>query len=98
MKNVPATPSAPLAICFDQELIERYDGESVPLALWATEYDTPEVEANMAGLYEQLCGKFGECPWRERFEDHNHMSQLFSFGTEDATVLNAFIRFYHTVR
>jgi acetyl esterase/lipase len=81
-----------------ESLIDDYDGETVPLALWVAEYDTPNVEANMAGLYAQLCRKLQECPWHERFDGHNHMSQLFSFGTDDATVLNAFIRFYHTVR
>ena len=42
MKNVPATHSAPPAICFDQELIERYDGRgprytSYPTALQFSE-------------------------------------------------------------
>ena len=42
MKNVPATNSAPPAICFDQELIERYDGRgprytSYPTALQFSE-------------------------------------------------------------
>ena len=42
MKNVPASNSAPPAICFDQELIERYDGRgprytSYPTALQFSE-------------------------------------------------------------
>jgi oxygen-independent coproporphyrinogen-3 oxidase len=42
MKNVPATNSTPPAICFDQELIERYDGRgprytSYPTALQFSE-------------------------------------------------------------
>ena len=42
MKNVPAANPAPPAICFDQELIERYDGRgprytSYPTALQFSE-------------------------------------------------------------
>ena len=52
MKNVPATSSAPPAICFDEELIKRYDGRgprytSYPTALQFSErLGEPEYRAN----------------------------------------------------
>ena len=79
-------------------LIDSYRGDRVPLALWRAGFDTAEVRDNMQTFYERLCAKFGGCPWYEQFDGYNHMSQLFSFGTDDSTVMNAFIRFYHTVR
>ena len=52
MKNVPATNPAPPAICFDEELIKRYDGRgprytSYPTALQFSErLGEPEYRAN----------------------------------------------------
>jgi hypothetical protein len=79
-------------------LVDDYRGDRVPLALWRAGFDTVEVRDSMQAFYEQLCNKFEDCPWYEQFDGYNHMSQLFSFGTDDNTVMNAFIRFYHTVR
>lgn len=70
----------------------------MPVALLSAEYDTPVVEAVIVGLREQLCETYRDCPSYEQLKGHNHMSGLFSFGTSDTTALNAFIRFYHTVR
>lgn len=81
-----------------QPLVETYEGDLVPVALVSAEYDTPVVEAAILGLREQLCEKYRDCPRYEQLKGHNHMSGLFSFGTSDTTALNAFIRFYHTVR
>lgn len=79
-------------------LVETYGGQRVPLALWSAEFDTEAVESNIVEFHRQLCAKFPDCPWYERLDGYNHMSQLFSFGTSDTTVMNAFVRFYHTVR
>lgn len=79
-------------------LIADYSGEPVPLALWKAEYDTEAVKAGIEAVHERLCAKFEVCPWIEEFEGHNHLSQLLSLGTNDSEVMNAFIRFYHTVR
>lgn len=79
-------------------LVDDYRGDRVPLALWTAGFDTEPVRDNMQAVYEQLCNKFDECPWLEQFHGYNHLSQIFSFGTDDGTVMNAFIRFYHTVR
>jgi acetyl esterase/lipase len=80
------------------DLIDAYGGERVPLALWSAEFDPLDVETGMARLHRQLCDKLDGCPGHEQMQGYNHMSQLFSLGTADATVMNAFIRFYHTVR
>lgn len=80
------------------ELIDDYGGERVPLALWSAQYDTAAVEIGIAGLYGHLCSKYQDCPWFEQLYGHNHLSHLLSLGTEDTDVMNAFIRFYHTVR
>jgi acetyl esterase/lipase len=79
-------------------LVDDYRGDPVPLALWRAGFDTAQVRNDTQALYEQLCDKFDDCPWLEQFDGHNHMSQIFSFGTDDGSVMNAFIRFYHTVR
>ena len=75
-----------------------YEGERVPLALWVAEYDTAEVTGGIGDLYEMLCRKYSGCPWNETLLGHNHVSHLMSLGTADTSVLNSFIRFYHTVR
>jgi triacylglycerol lipase len=79
-------------------LVANYAGERVPLALWTAEYDTAEVTADMADLEATLCRKYGDCPWAETLPGHNAVSHVMSLGTADTSVLNAFIRFYHTVR
>jgi pimeloyl-ACP methyl ester carboxylesterase len=79
-------------------LVDTYEGDRVPLALWRAEFDTDAVRDNMQALYDRLCARFDDCPWFEQFDGYNHMSSIFSFGTDDSTVTNAFIRFYHTVR
>lgn len=79
-------------------LVDDYRGERVPVALWRAGFDTVQVRDDTQSLYERLCEKFDDCPWLEQFDGYNHVSQIFSFGTDDGTVMNAFIRFYHTVR
>ena len=81
-----------------ERLVFSYDGERVPLALWTAQYDTAEVATGIADLHELLCRKYEGCPWTDRLEGHNHVSHIMSLGTADTSVLNAFIRFYHTVR
>jgi triacylglycerol lipase len=81
-----------------QELVDTYRGEHVPLALWHGEFDTAEVAEGMIALSEQLCSSYGHCPSIATLDGHNHVSHIMSLGTPDTTVLNAFIRFYHTVR
>jgi acetyl esterase/lipase len=80
------------------EMVSAYHGAYVPLALWSGEFDTAEVSDGIAALNEQLCGSYGHCPRIEQFEGHNPVSHIMSLGTDDTAVLNAFIRFYHTVR
>lgn len=75
-----------------------YAGEHVPLALWTAEYDTQQVADGIADLHELLCRKYDGCPWFEQIPGHNHVSHIMSLGTSDTSVLNSFIRFYHTVR
>lgn len=85
----------------DSELADaviEYQGARVPLALWYAEYDPPRVSASVADLHELLCRKYDGCPWYQQLNGHNHLSQIFSLGTADTSALNAFIRFYHTVR
>lgn len=81
-----------------EQLVINYEGERVPLALWTAQYDTAEVAAGIADLHEILCRKYEGCPWTDHLEGHNHVSHIMSLGTADTSVLNAFIRFYHTVR
>jgi hypothetical protein len=42
--------------------------------------------------------KYQGCPWTDHLAGHNHVSHIMSLGTADTSALNAFIRFYHTVR
>jgi triacylglycerol lipase len=81
-----------------ERLVFAYEGERVPLALWTAQYDTADVAASIADLHEVLCRKYEGCPWTEHLAGHNHVSHVMSLGTADTSVLNAFIRFYHTVR
>jgi triacylglycerol lipase len=81
-----------------EQLVFAYEGERVPLALWTAQYDTAEVAAGIADLHESLCRKYDGCPWTDHLEGHNHVSHIMSLGTADTSVLNPFIRFYHTVR
>jgi triacylglycerol lipase len=81
-----------------ERLVLDYEGERVPLALWTAQYDTAEVADGIADLHELLCRKYDGCPWTDRLEGHNHVSHVMSLGTADTSVLNSFIRFYHTVR
>jgi arylformamidase len=80
------------------ELASDYKGQPVPLALWTAEYDIPEVAEGIADLDETLCRKYADCPWTEQLPGHNHVSHIMSLGTADTSVMNSFIRFYHTVR
>lgn len=81
-----------------EQLVVDYEGERVPLALWTAQYDTAAVADGIADLHELLCRKYTGCPWTDRLEGHNHVSHIMSLGTADTSALNAFIRFYHTVR
>jgi triacylglycerol lipase len=81
-----------------EELLIDYEGKRVPLALWTGEYDTAEVTDGIADLHELLCRKYDGCPWSELMLGHNHVSHVMSLGTADTSVMNSFIRFYHTVR
>ena len=81
-----------------ERLVFDYKGERVPLALWTAQYDTAEVAAGIADLHEMLCRKYAGCPWTDHIEGHNQVSHMMSLGTADTSVLNSFIRFYHTVR
>jgi acetyl esterase/lipase len=81
-----------------EDLVFDYEGERVPLALWTGEYDTAEVAEGIADLHEVLCRKYDGCPWSELMLGHNHVSHMMSLGTADTSVMNSFIRFYHTVR
>lgn len=81
-----------------EELIGRFDGRPVPLALWSGEFDVPEVAGGVDALHEQLCRKYQQCPFFETFPGHNHLSYLMSMGTADTYAMNALIEFYHTVR
>lgn len=80
------------------QLVSDYEGEPVPLALWTAEYDTAKVAGGIADLREVLCRKYDGCPWAEQLFGHNHVSHIMSLGTADTSVMNSFIRFYHTVR
>ena len=81
-----------------EDLVFDYEGQRVPLALWTGEYDSVEVTDGIADFYEVLCRKYDGCPWSETIPGHNHVSHVMSLGTADTSVLNSFIRFYHTVR
>jgi hypothetical protein len=81
-----------------ERFVVDYEGERVPLALWTAQYDTAEVTAGIADLHEILCRKYQGCPWTEHLDGHNHVSHIMSLGTADTSVLNSFVRFYHTVR
>ena len=81
-----------------ERLVLGYEGERVPLALWTAQYDTAEVADGIADLHELLCRKYAGCPWTDHLEGHNHVSHVMSLGTADTSVMNSFIRFYHTVR
>lgn len=81
-----------------ERLVLDYEGERVPLALWTAEYDASEVAAGIARLHETLCRKYEGCPRTDLLEGHNRVSHLMSLGTADTSTLNAFFRFYHSVR
>ena len=81
-----------------RDLVDAYDGERVPLALWSAGLDPAEVEIGIADLFAQLCRKYGDCPRLTQLPGYNHLSHILSLGTDDTTVMEALISFYHTVR
>ncbi len=78
-------------------LVERYTGQYVPVYLWSAEYDPSNIESSVADLYAALCHKYADCPMYTQWQGYNHVSHVMSIDTEDRTITNGLIRFYHDV-
>jgi triacylglycerol lipase len=97
------TASHPMRLYFGEHgasqmplnLVDGYEGKSVPLLLLSAEYDP--LESGVAEMNEKLCRKYGACPMFVRLARHNHVSPVMSIDSADTSVTNEIIRFYHSV-
>jgi hypothetical protein len=78
-------------------LIDTYEGATVPIFLWSSSYDVPFIESGVAQMYAKLCRKYQACPTFRQLYGHNHASPIMSIDSADDSVTNALIMFYHSV-
>jgi triacylglycerol lipase len=78
-------------------LVDSYDGPTVPIFLWSTQYDVTFIESGVAQMYAKLCAKYEQCPAFTQLRGHNHVSPIMSIDSADTSVTNAIIGFYHAV-
>ena len=78
-------------------LVDTYEGVQIPVYLWSAEYDPSNIETSVAEMYARLCRKYSDCPMYTQWQGYNHVSHVMSIDTEDTTITNALIRFYHDV-
>jgi len=78
-------------------LVKTYEGEQVPVYLWSAEYDPANIESSVADMYASLCHKYADCPMYTQWQGYNHVSHVMSIDTDDETITNGLIRFYHDV-
>lgn len=78
-------------------LVDTYEGEQVPVYLWSAEYDPANIETSVAQMYASLCRKYADCPMYTQWQGYNHVSHVMSIDTDDTTITNGLIRFYHDV-
>jgi acetyl esterase/lipase len=75
-------------------LVDSYQGKSVPIMLWSAELDP--VQSGVAALKEKLCTKYGNCPMFVELAGHNHVSAVMSLDSPDTSAMNTLPRFYHS--
>lgn len=75
-------------------LVDSYQGKSVPIMLWSAELDP--VESGITELKEKLCRNPETCPTYVRLEGHNHVSHVMSMDTGDMSAMTTIARFYHS--
>jgi acetyl esterase/lipase len=78
-------------------LVDSYEGPTVPIFLWSAQYDVPFIETGVAEMYAKLCRKYEQCPAFTQLRGHNHVSPIMSIDSADTSVTNAVIGFYHSV-
>ena len=78
-------------------LVDSYEGEQIPVYLWSAEYDPSNIETSVAEMYAKLCRKYADCPMYTQWQGYNHVSHVMSIDSEDTTITNGIIRFYHEV-
>lgn len=78
-------------------LAQSYAGRQVPVYLWSAEYDPAFIESSVADMYATLCHKYADCPLYTQWQGYNHVSHVMSIDTDDTTITNGLIRFYHDV-
>lgn len=69
----------------------------VPLWVARAEYDPTSFVDQARRLREALCGA-GRCPATADLSGHTHMSEIFSFNSDDRSVSDAAIRFIRSPR
>ncbi len=70
---------------------------SVPLWIGYAELDPPSFELQFNAMKEALC-KAGRCPAGQVFSRHSHMSEIYSFNSDDTEVSNAVLTFMKSPR
>ena len=80
-------------------LIESYTMERsrVPILFLTSEFDPPDIEVSVAGVFAAICEKYGECPRLEQLRNHNRFSAVASFNTPDETVSSVVLEFFREV-
>jgi len=79
-------------------LLERYEGEQLPMYMWSAQFDPPFIAAAVSRMHAQLCEKFSERPRFEQFQGHNHVSHVMSLDSADDEVGNAILAFIAEVQ
>jgi acetyl esterase len=78
-------------------LVDSYAGARVPIFMWSAEYDPAGIETGVAEMYVRLCRKYDDCPMFTQWQGYNHVSHVMSIDTPDTTIVDALVRFYHSV-
>ncbi len=78
-------------------LARSYEGRTVPIFLWSTEYDPSRIETPVAQMYTLLCTKYEDCPRFTQFPGHNHVSDVMSINSADSAVGEAVLDFIDDV-
>lgn len=57
----------------------------IPIFIGAAQFEGAQQQQSEQGLRQRLCA-LGRCPNFHTFDDHNHLSVMFSFNTSDSSV------------
>ena len=69
---------------------------TIPVFLTVAEIDPPQLVEVAHELQDQLC-MAGHCPLYTRVKDHGHISEMYSVGTADVSILKSVLDFFRSI-